>query len=117
MAGDPTDRAIHPVARRPQPTCHTAGVLLAVAATSLLWAIVVTTFFALPAGLSLWALLDIAHRPQWAWAMTRHRQVVWLTAVLLGTLLLIVGVAVSLWYLLRIRPVVAAAELGEVESR
>jgi hypothetical protein len=88
----------------------------AAAGTSLAWAIVTTLFFAIPAALSLWALLDIAHRPQWAWALTRHRQVAWMTAVLFGTLLTIIGLAVALWYLLRIRPAVAAAERGELPT-
>ena len=88
----------------------------AVAGTSIAWAIVTTFVFAMPAALSLWALLDIAHRPQWAWALTRHRQVAWMAAVLFGTLLMILGITISLWYLLRVRPTVASAERGDVGS-
>ena len=91
--------------------------MVAVSLTSVVWAIVVTAFFALPLALSLWALLDAARRPQWAWALAERRQVVWMAAILFGALLVPIGLAVSLWYLLRIRPEVAAAERGELPSR
>jgi hypothetical protein len=81
------------------------------------WAILVTAFFALPLALSLWALLDAARRPQWAWALAERSQVVWMAGILFAALLVPIGLAVSLWYLLRIRPEVAAAERGELPSR
>ena len=40
-----------------------------------------------------------------------------MAAILFGALLVPIGLAVSLWYLLRIRPEVAAAERGELPSR
>jgi len=80
----------------------------------LLGTIVVTAIAAIPLGLSLWALLDCARRPAWAWALAGRRQVVWLAAILLGFLSVIGGLAVSGWYLLRVRPVVAAAEVGRL---
>jgi hypothetical protein len=80
----------------------------------LLWAVVVTAFFCIPLALSAWAFLDAARRPQWAWALSPARQVVWLVAIPLGVFTVIGGLLVSLWYLLRIRPLVAAAERGEL---
>lgn len=68
--------------------------------------------FSVPLALSLWALLDAARRPAWAWALSRHRQVVWMASILCGTLMVVPGLVVSLWYLLRIRPAVADAERG-----
>lgn len=77
-------------------------------------ALVVTIVFAIPLGVSLWALLDAARRPQWAWALTERRQVVWMAGILVGTLTVVGGLLVSLWYLLKIRPLVAAAEEGDL---
>ena len=80
----------------------------------LLGTILVTAVAAVPLGLSLWALLDCARRPAWAWALAGRRQVVWLAAILLGFLSVLGGVLVSGWYLLRVRPAVAAAEIGQI---
>ena len=91
--------------------------MVAVSLTSVVWAILVTAFFALPLTLTLWALLDAARRPQWAWALAERSQVAWMATILFGVLLVPIGLAISLWYLLRIRPEVAAAERGELPSR
>lgn len=69
---------------------------------------------AVPLGLTVWALLDAARRPEWAWALTSHRRVVWLAAILFGAMTLFVGVVVAPLYLLRVRPALAAAETGQV---
>ena len=83
-----------------------------------LWAIaravLVTSFFAIPLAVTLWALLDAARRPQWAWALAGRRQVVWMAAIMVGVLTVVGGLAVSLWYLLKVRPLVAAAEQGDL---
>lgn len=76
--------------------------------------VLVTALAAVPLALSLWALLDCARRPGWAWALAGRRQVVWLAAILCGFLTVAGGLVVSGWYLLRVRPVVAAAETGRV---
>lgn len=70
--------------------------------------------YAAPLALTVWALLDAARRPAWAWALAGRRRVVWLAAILFGGMVLVVGVVVSGVYLLRIRPAVAAAEQGVV---
>jgi hypothetical protein len=75
-------------------------------------AIAVTIVLCVPLALSLWALLDCARRPAWAWALVGRRQVVWMAAILVGFLTVVGGVVISSWYLLRIRPQVAAAEDG-----
>ena len=79
-------------------------------AVALLWA----TLFAVPLGVSIWALLDAAHRPQWAWALAGRRQVAWMAAILFGMFSVIGGLALSAWYLVKVRPHVAAAEEGRV---
>lgn len=66
----------------------------------------------IPLGLSLWALLDCARRPAWAWALTTRSQAVWMATILVGILLVPVGLVVSAWYLVRIRREVAGAESG-----
>jgi hypothetical protein len=79
-------------------------------------AIAITLVLCVPLALSLWALLDCARRPAWAWALAGRRQVVWMAAILLGFLSVFGGVVVSAWYLLRVRPVIRDAEEGRVNS-
>jgi hypothetical protein len=67
-----------------------------------------------PLALSLWALLDAARRPEWAWALAGRRRVVWMASILFGALVLVVGLVVSIVYLVRVRPEMAAAESGQV---
>lgn len=83
-----------------------AGDVLRVAA--------VTALACIPIGISLWALLDAARRPRWVWALSRHPQTPWMAAVAAGVLLTVVGLAISLWYLLKVRPDLAAIERGEL---
>lgn len=68
----------------------------------------------IPISLSVWALLDCARRPPWAWSFAGRSQVAWLGAIAFGVFLLIFGMAISLWYLLRVRPVIAAIEAGDL---
>jgi hypothetical protein len=100
---------------------HTAEVLLSQAdpaagtdfdLASVAWATLGASAAAIPLGISLWALLDAARRPRWAWALSGRRQVVWMAAILFGVLTVVGGLAISGWYLVRVRPVVAAVEGG-----
>ncbi len=50
-------------------------------------------------GVSLWALLDCVRHPQWAWALSGRRQVVWLVAILFGFVSVVGGLVISGWYL------------------
>lgn len=67
----------------------------------------------IPISLSLWALLDAARRPPWAWSFAGRSQLAWLGAIAFGIFLLLFGMLISLWYLLRVRPVIAAVEAGD----
>ena len=69
---------------------------------------------AIPLVLTLWALLDAARRPEWAWALAGRRRVVWMAAILFGAMTVVVGVVVSTAYLVRVRPAIAAAEEGRI---
>ena len=82
--------------------------------SDLAWALVIACVFAFPLGLTLWALLDAARRPQWAWALAGRRQVVWIAAILFGTFTVLGGVLICTWYLTRVRLEVAAAEDGQI---
>ena len=77
-------------------------------------ALAVASFAAVPLGVTLWALLDAAGRPQWAWALSGRRQVVWMAAIMFAALTVIGGLCLSTWYLTRIRHEIAAAEDGRV---
>jgi hypothetical protein len=80
----------------------------------LLWATVVTVVLCLPLAISAWAFLDAARRPSWAWSLAERSQVAWMGVVVAGVFINVLGVAISLWYLLKIRPEVAAAEEGRI---
>lgn len=79
---------------------------------AVLWALLGASAAAIPLGISLWALLDAARRPRWAWALADRRQVVWMAVILFGALTVVGGLLISGWYLLRVRPTVAAVERG-----
>lgn len=67
----------------------------------------------IPISISMWALLDCARRPPWAWSFAGRSQVAWLGAIAFGIFLLIFGIGISLWYLIRVRPRIAAIEAGD----
>jgi hypothetical protein len=79
-----------------------------------LGALALAVVASIPLGLTLWALLDAARRPRWAWALTERRQVSWMAGIMFSALTVIGGVAVSTWYLLKVRPEIAAAEEGRL---
>lgn len=108
-----------------------AGILLAVAAAdgdptvpraetvdfslwSVVGALLLACLAAIPIGVSLWALLDAARRPRWAWALSGRRQVVWMAVIMFGVLSVVGGLLISGWYLLKVRPALARVEAGEV---
>lgn len=78
------------------------------------FAILAVTIGLIPLGLSIWALLDVARRPSWAWALADRDRVHWLAAVAFTSVLVGLGLAVALYYLSRIRPQIAAVEAGRI---
>jgi hypothetical protein len=78
---------------------------------------VLATFVAcIPIGVTLWALVDATRRPSWAWALSGRRQAVWVALIVAGVFTVIGGLAISGWYLVGVRPQIAAAEDGEVSG-
>jgi len=77
--------------------------------TAIVWLVIGV----LPISLSMWALLDAARRPPWAWSLAGRSQVAWLGAIAFGVFLLLLGVAISGWYLIVVRPSIAAVEDGD----
>ncbi len=77
-------------------------------------ALVIAIFAAIPLSLTVWALLDAARRPQWAWALSGRRQVVWMAWIMFAAATVIGGVIVASWYLTKVRHQVAAAEDGRI---
>lgn len=69
---------------------------------------------AAPLALSIVALLDAARRPAWAWSLANRPQAMWMAMILVGTFLSILGIGISLYYLLRVRPAILAAENGDI---
>jgi hypothetical protein len=78
----------------------------------LVWTVLVVAVLCAPLAISVWALLDAAHRPAWAWALAERDQARWIALVLLGFFTVLGGLVISGVYLLRVRPVVRAAEQG-----
>ena len=68
----------------------------------------------IPLAVTAWAFLDAAHRPRWAWAFAGRNQLVWMVVIAAGILTVIGGLLLSGWYLLRIRPQLAAIENGDI---
>ncbi len=75
-----------------------------------------TLLASIPLGISVWALVDVARRPSWAWALAGRRQAAWLAVIMFSVLTVVGGLAVSGWYLLRVRPRIAAAEDGRIAT-
>lgn len=69
---------------------------------------------AIPLALSLWALLDVARRPAWAWSLAGRSQLAWLTAIAFGLFLVLGGLVIATWYLVWVRPRIAAVESGDL---
>ena len=80
------------------------------------WALATAIFVCIPLGVSMWALLDAAHRPEWAWALAGRRRVVWMAAIMFGVLSVVGGLVISSWYLVGVRPRVRDAENGDLSA-
>ena len=68
----------------------------------------------IPLGLSLWALLDAAGRPAWAFAYLGRSRTLWIVVTMLGTFTIVGGMAIAIWYLVRVRPQVRDTEEGRL---
>jgi len=58
--------------------------------------------------ISVWAIVDAARRPDWAWQASGQNRTLWLILNVVG--LFVCGLVIGLVYLLGIRPKVAQAE-------
>ena len=74
----------------------------------------VLALLAIPLAITGWAFLDAASRPQWVWAFAGRRQLVWLCVVAFGILTVVGGLLISGYYLVRVRPELAAVERGDL---
>jgi len=85
-------------------------------AGELLWAIVTTLWFALPALVSLATLLDAARRPAWVWAFANRNRAYWIGMAGLGVLFCVVGVVVAVLWWGRVRRQLGAIEAGRLDG-
>ena len=69
-----------------------------------------------PFGVSIWALLDVARRPAWAWALASRDRTTWVATVVFAAILPLIGIAVAVYYLARIRPQISAVEAGDFDE-
>lgn len=86
-------------------------------AGDVLRSVLLTSLFSIPLVLTVWAFLDAARRPEWAWVLSGRRRVVWMAVLLCSAFTVVAGLATAVWYLVKVRPLVAAAERGEVRRR
>ena len=77
-------------------------------------AVVLAAIAAIPLSLTVWALLDAARRPQWAWALADRSQAAWMAGIMFSAFTVIGGLAVSTWYLTKVRRSIADAEEGRI---
>ena len=70
----------------------------------------------IPIALSVWAMLDAARRPEWAFSFVNRSRTAWVAACAVGILFCGPGVVIALWYLLRVRPQVAGVEAGRING-
>lgn len=76
--------------------------------------VLVLLVLATPLTLSVVALLDAARRPRFVWALADRAQVAWMAAIMFGVVLVPLGLAVSIWYLTRVRSELKAIENGDL---
>lgn len=77
-------------------------------------AIVAVTIGLIPLGISVWALLDVARRPAWAWALADRDRVRWIASIAFTSVILGVGLTVAMYYLMKVRPHIDAIEQGNL---
>lgn len=81
----------------------------------LAWAITKVLLASIPLAITLGALLDAARRPEWAFSFAGKSRTLWVALNGVGVLFCGLGVVVSVWYWLKVRPVVAGVEAGRLE--
>jgi hypothetical protein len=66
--------------------------------------LLILLFFVLPAALVLWGLIDAATEPAVAWERIGQSQTVWIVLLVVGLLLAWLGMFLSIYYLVSVRP-------------
>ena len=64
----------------------------------------------LPTALTIWALVDAAGRPDWAWEYAGQNKTLWIVLLAVGLAVCMVGLVAMIIYFASIRPQVAAAQ-------
>lgn len=82
----------------------------------LVWATVTAVVFLLPLAITVWAFLDAASRPSWAWGLSGRSRLLWMGLIAFGVFTVVGGLIISGIYLARIRPLVASAERGDLSD-
>lgn len=64
----------------------------------------------IPFGIVVWGVVDAASHPRSQWDQVGQSKVLWIVLQVGGVvLMLVVGLALSIWYLIRVRPQLKAA--------
>lgn len=74
--------------------------------------LLILLFGAVPYAVIIWALVDAATRPDWAWERSGQNKALWIALLAVGLLLCAIGFVLALVYLLSVRPQVARHQGG-----
>lgn len=74
------------------------------------------TWYGMPIAVSGLAFLDAARWDGWVWALSGRRRLVWMILIGFGVLSVIVGLLISGYYLLMIRPKLRAIDRGDLSE-
>ena len=66
--------------------------------------VVLGLFFVVPATIVLWGLIDAATEPAVAWERVGQSQTIWIVLLVVGLLLSWLGMILSIYYLVSVRP-------------
>jgi hypothetical protein len=66
-----------------------------------------------PLALNIWAIIDAAGRPDWAWERSGQNKTLWIVLIAIGLVFCALGLVMSIVYFVVIRPQVVRAEFGE----
>lgn len=84
--------------------------------TAIIAAIGIWLLVGLPFIVTAAALLDAAHRPEWAWVMAGRRRPVWMGIIVAGGVTYLAAPVITIIYWLTARRDVRAIERGDLDG-
>lgn len=79
-----------------------------------MWMAVLIAVAAIPVVICALAFLHAARAPKWVWALSGKTQIWWLAGLLMGIGVPVLGLPASIYYFIKIRPVLERIESGDL---